>query len=286
MSPRSVGVIDYFLDEFHANFLPSRWQELGFENSLKVTHAFAEVDKPGGVSNENWCRERGVQLSHSLDDLVESVGAILVLAPSNPELHARYSEAALRSGKPVFIDKIMAPDRNTGRMMFELAEKHGTPCFSASALLWAEVVEQVRSEFSPDSIRRLSLGSGGSLEEYSVHSLEMLIALKQDVPKRILCPVNSSEPTILMEYADESLVTMEIVKGAPYRLSVSSADGRSLHQPEIPLTFFDRFVTSLAQFLLDGVTPVDSIHTLKVLACYEAALLARATAGTWVDVPS
>lgn len=54
--------------------------------------------------------------------------------PSFPELHEGMAHIPLKSGKPVYIDKIFAPDRKTGERIFAHASAHGTPLFSASAL--------------------------------------------------------------------------------------------------------------------------------------------------------
>lgn len=69
----------------------------------------------------------------SMEELVDRVDAIMVIAADNAAWHEQVAELPLKSGKPVFVDKTFAPTLAAGKCMFALAEQYHTPVFSSSA---------------------------------------------------------------------------------------------------------------------------------------------------------
>ena len=137
---KKIGFIDYFLDEWHANNYPE-WIKDNVKlagRDCEVAYAWAEKDKEDGLGTAQWCEKFGVEALSSIEELVEKSDYIIVLSPDNPEHHERLSRIPLMSGKPVYIDKTFSPDLAAGARIFELAQKHGTPMFSTSALRFAE----------------------------------------------------------------------------------------------------------------------------------------------------
>ena len=171
---KKIGFIDYYIDEWHANNYPAWIEKACAEKGTqyKVSYCFAELDvslKYGGTTDE-WCEKFGVTKCESIDELCEKSDVIVILAPSNPETHLGYAEAALKYGKPTYIDKTFAPDTATARKIFELAAKYNTPFFSTSALRYASELCAV------DSPKQMMvMGGGSNFPEYSVHLCEMVV---------------------------------------------------------------------------------------------------------------
>ena len=78
-----------------------------------------------------------MSLPPTIEEVVERSDYLIVLSPDNPEFHEELSQLPLQSGKPTYIDKTFAPDRETAIRLFDLAAKHGTPMYSTSALRFA-----------------------------------------------------------------------------------------------------------------------------------------------------
>ena len=115
-----IGLIDYYLDEWHAQNYPTMLrEEIARQGlSMEVKMAYAYCDKEDGMSNEEWSKKQNVPLASSMDELIANCDGVMILAPSFPEKHYEMAEKALRAGKPVYMDKIFAPSEEEGRKIF------------------------------------------------------------------------------------------------------------------------------------------------------------------------
>ncbi|HML46940.1 MAG TPA: Gfo/Idh/MocA family oxidoreductase, partial [Clostridia bacterium] len=162
-----IGFIDYYLDEWHANNYPAWMRDIARAQGwdIDICYAYGQMDKPGGLTTQAWCEKNGVESCPTIEDLVEKSDAILVLSPDNSEQHERLGDPALRSGKPVYMDKTFSPDLASGIRMFDLAERHATPLCSSSALRYAKaLIPNGRSE----QVSAVVTTGPGSLETYAV----------------------------------------------------------------------------------------------------------------------
>ena len=132
---KTVGFIDYYLDEWHANNYPEMIKKRsGGEFEVKYAYAKTEPTLPDRISNAEWSKKYDISLVDSIAELINLCDCIVVLSPDNPEMHYELSQEALKSGKPVYIDKTFAENRGEALKIFEIAEKYNTPCYSSSAL--------------------------------------------------------------------------------------------------------------------------------------------------------
>ena len=101
-----IGFWDEYLDNWHANYYPEFLRqaiaEYGFDAA--VTDAFAYTDAPGGVTTEDWCRERGVRRHTDPAAFLDAVDAIMVIGADDARLHSKIAVPPLQSGKPTFVD--------------------------------------------------------------------------------------------------------------------------------------------------------------------------------------
>ena len=139
---KKIGIIDYFIDEWHSNTYLSLFEQaskaLGVD--YKVVYGYAEVEKEGKMLTDDWCKKNNIIRCQTIEELCEKSDNILILAPANPETHLKYAEKALAYGKTTYIDKTFAPDLETAKKIFELAEKYNTKIFTSSALRFAETI--------------------------------------------------------------------------------------------------------------------------------------------------
>ena len=133
---------------------------------MTVAFAYAVIDSPlGGLTTGQWCERQGIARCRSVEELIEKSDALIVLSPDNCEQHEGLCQLPLRSGKPCFVDKTFTPDGATARRLFDIARAHGTPCFSSSALRFAQEYQGL------SGVRQL-VSLGGSVETYVIHQLE------------------------------------------------------------------------------------------------------------------
>ena len=134
MTKIKVGFIDDYLDNWHANNYPKLIDECS-DGRYTVACAYGRADTPyGGMTNREWSEKTGIPLIESPEEVIAGCDVLMVLAPNSPETHPEIADAALRSGKPVYVDKTFAADGKTARKLFGIADAHGTPCWSSSAL--------------------------------------------------------------------------------------------------------------------------------------------------------
>lgn len=134
---KKIGFIDYFLDQYHAENYPN-WIREASGGEMEVAYAWAKMDRPGGKSNRQCCKETGMELLPSPEEVIERSDCLIVSSPDNAEMHEELCRLPLASGKPTYVDKTFAPDRETARRIIQMAEAGHTPFFSTSALRFSK----------------------------------------------------------------------------------------------------------------------------------------------------
>ena len=143
-----------------------------------------------------------VQDPHELATTPQVDAVVLVLPP---HLHPPVSESCLRAGRPVLVEKPMAPDAASGRAVAAAAESSGTPLMVGQTLRFDAVVRRLRAE--RESIGRLRMmtlnqrfepshrswidapGSGGLIINTGVHGFDLLRHLSGAEPVSIAAEV-------------------------------------------------------------------------------------------------
>ncbi|TJY44540.1 hypothetical protein E5161_03970 [Cohnella pontilimi] len=278
---KKIGFIDYFLDEWHAQMYPE-WIEQASGGSMKVAYAYGKIDSPSGVSNVDWCSARGIELLGSIEEVVEKSDYLIVLSPDHPEFHEELSQLPLRSGKPTYIDKTFAPDRKTALALFELANQHGTPMFSSSALRYAAEFTGIERE-GIDAI--VSIGPG-RFENYSIHQIEPVISLMGSSPERVMSIGTADSPGLLIQFADgRQAEVRHFGEGAPFAMAVNYAAGDS-KLIKVESDFFAAFIRDMITFFETGKPKVDPSETVAIITIIEYGLKAMTKPFEWLELRS
>lgn len=277
---KTIGFIDYFLDEWHAEKYPA-WIEAASQNSMKVAFAFGKTNIEGKLTNEAWCEKKGIQLLDTIDSVVEQSDYLIVLSPDHTEYHEELSQLALRSGKPTYIDKTFAPDRAAAVRMFELAEKHGTPMYSSSALRFASEYTELKLG-ALESI--CSLGPG-TFETYAIHQVEPIVALMGPEVKRVMWTGTSKTPSLVIGFGDGRQATIhQYGWECPFNMALKAESGQSAFL-KVESNFFGAFIENLVQFFNSGKPVVPKEETLAIAAVLEYGRKAAITPFQWVELP-
>ncbi len=272
-----IAFIDYYLDEWHANNYPA-WLKQATNGETEVSIAYGMIDSPiGGRTNEQWCREMGIPQAATIEEAVAAADGIIVLSPDNCEMHEQLSQIPLRSGKPTYIDKTFAPDLATARRIFALAEENGTPCWSTSALRYAE--EYLR-QGRVDSIA--SWGPYG-FETYAIHQLEPIMMLIQARPEKVMALKGADWYQMAVSFADGRAATITgYDKGGDFVMNITGENGQKTIAPRSD--YFQAFIARLAEFFHRPEDVVPHEETLRIMAAREAGIRALETPGQWVPV--
>ena len=278
---KKIGFIDYYLDEFHANKYPG-WIKQASGGRMEVAYAYGLDNMEGKMSNEEWSAANGIPLLDSIEEVVEKSDYIIILSPDHPEYHGILSEAPLKSGKPVFIDKTFAKDREAAMGMFRLAENYGTPMYSTSALRFASEFASVDRE-AVDSIR--SWGPG-SYSNYSIHQFEPIVAIMGCAPKRIMSVGTERASALIVDFGGGRQASMHLIGGdCPFVTAIQYASGETCFA-KVESNFFALFIENLVRFFETGVPPVPSFETMAVITLIEFGAKAIETPFEWIELPA
>ena len=278
---RSIGFIDFYLSEWHANNYPAWLSEINEKNGtdFAVKYAWAELDisPRDGVSSAEWCEKNGVELCATLEELCEKSDYILVLAPSDPEKHLQYARTVLTYGKPTYIDKTFAPDLGEAQEMFRIAAEHGTKIFSTSALRYATELEKCGT---PDSL--LLTGGGSNLPEYLVHLVEMAVPLLNDPMVYVRIEEVGEARQCYVETVSGKVAVLTWAPSLPYTVYAAGEGQKSVYA-SIKSDFFKGLMADILKFYESGEPPFDPAQTLEVMRIREALLRATECPGIWVE---
>ncbi|WP_176011749.1 oxidoreductase [Victivallis sp. Marseille-Q1083] len=282
MAKKKVGIIDYHIDEWHANHLPEFFAGAQRRNEFELYCAWEESPAaPPGQPLQTYCAAHGLIAAGSIQAVVEQADCLLVLAPSNPETHCRLAELPLKSGKPTYIDKTFAPDLEAAMAMIRLAGQHRTPFFTSSALRFSsELLAARRQGIRPSTA--LAEGGGSSFEEYCIHQIEMVVsALGTGAIRLMQCGTPDCEHLVL-QYADSRFGTLTLRPDLDFRLLLGEAE-RTVRLD--PLTaFFPNFTDALLEFFTTGVSPVPVEETIEVIKIRDAALAGLSKRHEWIAI--
>ena len=273
-----IGFIDYYLDEWHANNYPA-WIKEATDGEMVVECAYAVIDspKPGGRTTDVWCAEMGIRRAMTIEEVIETCDGIVVLSPDNCEKHEELCQLPLRSGKPVYIDKTFAPDYHTAKRIFDLADEYGTPCYSTSALRYAEEYQRI------EGVNAISSWGPNGFEIYAIHQLEPIMMMIQSKPVQVMALTGEKWYTMAIRFEDGRTATMaSYADGSPFMMNIASASGAKV--VEVKSDFFHNFILALIGFFRDPAKIVPHSDTLRIMAARGAGLKALETPGVWVDV--
>ncbi|MDD4681067.1 MAG: hypothetical protein PHP79_09350 [Clostridia bacterium] len=280
-----IGFIDYYLDEWHAHQYVKWIPEAAKGGQFEVAYAWAQIDRRGGTSTEEWCKNNQVKRAISIEELVDKCDSIVVLSPDHPEMHAHLSEVALSSGKPVYIDKTFTLDLESARQMFLRAEKCNTPMYSTSALRYAPELTQYNGPGTLGKDIALVAARGpGEFRNYSVHQLEMVVKSIGLGAKRGICTVSGSAPMVTYDYGDGRY---SIVHCMPWT-STSSLEIQAKNGEGISLSisggFWPVFIDHLLDFFASKEAAVYKEETLEVVSLVETGLRTIERPGQWISI--
>lgn len=274
-----IGFIDYYLDEWHALNYP-KFIAQQFGDEFKVAYAYAEKDKEGGMTTDEWCKQFDVERCDSIEEVVEKSDCIIVLSPDNPERHLDLCRIPLASGKRVYVDKTFALTKEIAKEIVAIGEANGTPFFSTSALRFSNELADVPR----DGICFINSRGPGRFDTYAIHQIEPIVVLMGSEVKRIMS-VGSGYETMVIEFSNGRRAVMSHYdwKGVDFEMIVNYEDG-SIYKVSQMTGYFDNFINRLCTFFKTGETFADHDETISVMGIIEAGNKAIRNPGVWIEI--
>ena len=286
-----IGFADWWLDNWHCNFFPGFLRDAIRETGLDaaVTHAYGMHTAPSGVTNADWCRAHEVTECGSMEELCDSVDAIMVIAADDSRVHEETARIPLSSGKPCFVDKTFAYDLAAAKRMLALAEAHGTPVFSSSAQRYCKDVIEYKAAH-PGKPAFVSTVGPHTLDNYAVHQLEVIEALMGPGIRRLKAfSAGEAVTQLILEWGDGRLASFVQTPQpwAEFNFMVTETargtDGKRLVSDD--RNFYANFSRAVLDFFTTRRSPVDIRETLEIVSVIETARAARKDPDVWYDVP-
>ena len=280
-----IGFADYYLDNWHANNYPQFLREvisrMGYD--ARLTEAYGMHTAPSGITNEQWCREHNMHPAASMQEMIDAVDAIVVIAADDSRWHEEVCQLPLRSGKPVFVDKTFAYDTAEAKRMFALAKEYHTPVFSSSAQRYCQDILDWQKGH-PERPCFVSTVGPHSLDNYGVHQLEPIEALMGPGVQRLKAfAVGTGVTQLILDYGNGRMASF-MQSPQPwaefnFMVSEDGATGKRLVSDD--RNFYHNLMHAMLDFFVTGVSPVPEEETMEIISIIETARKARLKPDTW-----
>ena len=266
------------------------------DTPCRVTHFWSDGkhDWPNADDVETWKQTTlglGVQEAGSLDELLDSVDGVLVLAVSG-DRHLDLGRHPLERGMPTYIDKPLACTLAEAKEIRRLANEHNARCYSASSLRFAGEVHAARALAGEDGIGdivaidafgpgELNDGAPGLLH-YGVHTIEMVDAIWGGGVSRVSAMATDDRHLLDMEYADGRIARLRLDRTAAYEFGATVHGTKGVHQFRVDFgPVYDNLVRGMTRFFEGGDAPA----TLDAIVENVAVMVAGNTSvdrdGAW-----
>ena len=266
---KKIGFIDFYIDEWHANNYPKWFREAPRAGEFELGCAWEEKTMEGGRPLEKWCAEFNMTPARSIEEVIEKSDCICVLAPSNPEVHERLADLPLQSGKPLYIDKPFADSKAAAERIFALAEKHGTPLMSSSALRFGnELISGKLQTMKPTLF--CTTGGGRSFDEYGIHQLEMIVSVMGADVKKMKLTGDPEKLGIALEYGNGNVAQIAYTPAMPF--TVIASNGKTTEVCPAINNTFQNLIAAMMDFFATGKSIIPKEQTIGIAALLEQSV--------------
>ena len=221
-------------------------------------------------------RKLGVEIVDSIDALLGKVDAVLLLSIDG-RVHLAQAKPVFAARKPIFIDKPIAASLADTMRIFELAKKHGVPCFSSSSLRFAKETLAMRGNPQIGEIRGCDQYAPCSLEEhhpdffwYGIHGVEPLFTIMGTGCQQVTRVHAEGQDVIVGLWAGGRIGTCRGLRDSRTGYG-STVFGTKAILPGGGFDGYEPLIVEIVKFFKTGKPPVSAEETLEIIAFMEAA---------------
>jgi predicted dehydrogenase len=274
--PMKIGYLDHNLHNYHSRHF------LALLRSRGADVAMAWESRPKGP---DWCKAHKVRRADSAAEVIRLCDALVILAPNDLGTHPALAKAALTSGKPVLVDKLLCPRLKDAEGMMAAAKKAGTPLFSASALRYAGELKALKGKPRPDWM----LANGmGAWDIYGVHTLSLVLAAMGDQVVRLRSVGQAPVSEVILEFKGgrRAWLTLADVKNGYEEMPWTLHLARKGNLERVAIRDFDGFYRNLMgealKFFKTGRSPLSGSEMLTSVEVLEKGEMSRKKDGAWI----
>jgi predicted dehydrogenase len=296
-----IGLVDF--DTSHVTAFTQRLNHLDIalehwvESDCRVTagwpgdSAIMPERIPGYVEK---LTEYGVEIVDKPEALLGSIDAVMIESQQGSR-HLERALPFLEAGLPTFVDKPFAGNVAEAEAMISLAEKHGAPLMSASALRYAVEVQEalrLREEYgvvlSADVWTACALHEGNpGLLHYGVHGVEMLYALMGTGCREVRSVVQPGGELTVGVWEDGRIGTVRGIRDGQYGFGCAVHYEKGHYAvPVTANTYYSEMLKRIADLFTMKVPPIPYAELREGIAFMDAALASRQRDGAPVTLPT
>lgn len=263
-------------------YLPNHHRHQQFISDAKVTWVYA----PEEGAAERIARVANIpNIAKSLEELTDNVDAIL-FTRDDIDRHWEMAGGLFKSGKPVFLDKVLAHTPEDLRK-FAAAVPADYPLMTASSFPWSPLVQQVKEDLKASEVFFVNGVTSCVWVRYAPHLLWTLFEIFGDDVVSVQNTGNDAGDIVTVQFANGVAAVCEIFNGVglPLGLTIHRKGEQPLALPYTDDTL-EAYFYSIAEMMKDfavmcrtGVTPTPWEKTLKLNKIVLAGIASKADGG-------
>lgn len=220
-------------------------------------------------------KEMGVVITDSIEALLDKVDVVL-LETNDGRLHLEQAKMVFEAGKPTFIDKPIAASLSDAIQIFDLAQQHGVPVFSASSLRFGPSTVAVANNqigkiigattYSPAKLEP----SHPDLFWYGIHGVESLFTVMGTGCEQVRRIYTAGTDTVIGEWKDGRIGTFRGLRDGKQSYGGTAFGTKGITEVGA-YEGYRPLVVEIASFFRGGPPPVSPEETLEIFAFMAAA---------------
>ena len=221
-----------------------------------------------------------VEIVPTIGDLCGKVDAIL-LESVDGRKHLEQAKAAIKCGKPMFIDKPLASTLPDALAISKAAKAANVKWFSSSSLRWAEQMISMRSPAN----KSVTVWGPGPIDKthyldlswYAIHPMEMLYALMGTGCVEVT-RISSDNDVVVGKWSDGRIGSVQVLRPYGDYGAVAFAEKKVIESGKIKVSYVP-MLKEIVKFFQTGVPPVNEDETLELFAFMDAAQKSKEQGG-------
>jgi predicted dehydrogenase len=211
----------------------------------------------------------------------------MVLAPDEIHAHPRLCAEAIPFGKPLFIDKTLAPTLAESQEIAEQASLGGVPFLASSALRHAIELDEALAETSGEITVAAARGYG-AWSRYGVHTVALALRIMGPGFERLIDTGIGSAPNVTLDYGSDRRASVQVFDGTapsktfPWTFAIGFGDRYVGGKVEAYHEFYVNQLRATLDLFEAGETDMAAQEALDTVAVLELATISRQGGGVWV----
>lgn len=226
-----------------------------------------------------------VEILPTIEAMCGKVDAIL-LESLDGRKHLEQTKAAVKCGKPMFIDKPLAATYADAVAISKAAKAANVKWFSTSSLRYAD---QMTTMKSPANKSVVVWGPGPidkshylDLSWYAIHPIEMLYAIMGPGCEEVT-RISSDNDVVVGKWKDGRIGTVQVLRPYGDYGAIAYTEKKVIESGKIKVSYVP-MLREIVKFFQTGVVPVAEEDTMELFAFMDAAQKSKEQGGKPVKV--